>query len=74
MLLDGVTGSGKTEVYISLAANVLDSGGSVLYMIPEIAVSKQLGNRLKEVFGSQLASFRNVCLGKVTGCGKGQDG
>lgn len=59
VLLDGVTGSGKTEVYISLAANVLDSGGSVLYMIPEIAVSKQLGNRLKEVFGSQLALFHS---------------
>ena len=59
VLLDGVTGSGKTEVYISLAANVLDSGRSVLYMIPEIAVSKQLGNRLKEVFGSQLALFHS---------------
>ena len=59
VLLDGVTGSGKTEVYISLAANVLDSGGSVLYMIPEIAVSKQLGHRLKEVFGNQLALFHS---------------
>lgn len=59
VLLDGVTGSGKTEVYISLAANVLESGGSVLYMIPEIAVSKQLGNRLKEVFGNQLALFHS---------------
>lgn len=59
VLLDGVTGSGKTEVYISLAANVLDLGGSVLYMIPEIAVSKQLGNRLKEVFGNQLALFHS---------------
>ena len=59
VLLDGVTGSGKTEVYISLAANVLDSGGSVLYMIPEIAVSKQLGNRLKEVFDNQLALFHS---------------
>ena len=59
VLLDGVTGSGKTEVYISLAANVLDSGGSVLYMIPEIAVSKQLGNRLKEVFGNQRALFHS---------------
>lgn len=59
VLLEGVTGSGKTEVYISLAANVLDSGGSVLYMIPEIAVSKQLGNRLKEVFGNQLALFHS---------------
>ena len=59
VLLDGVTGSGKTEVYISLAANVLDSGRSVLYMIPEIAVSKQLGNRLKEVFGNQLALFHS---------------
>ena len=59
VLLDGVTGSGKTEVYISLAANVLDSGGSILYMIPEISVSKQLGNRLKEVFGNQLALFHS---------------
>lgn len=59
VLLHGVTGSGKTEIYISLAASVLSSGGSILYMIPEIAVSRQLGDRLKEVFGNQLALFHS---------------
>ena len=59
VLLDGVTGSGKTEIYITLSANVLASGKTVLYMIPEIAVSRQLESRLKEVFGDKLATFHS---------------
>lgn len=58
-LLHGATGSGKTEIYITLAADALDSGKSVLYLIPEIAVSRQLGNRLAEVFGERLVQFHS---------------
>ena len=51
LFITGATGSGKTEIYITLAADPLAAGKSVLYLIPEIAVSRQLGNRLAEVFG-----------------------
>ena len=58
-LLHGATGSGKTEIYITLAADPLAAGKSVLYLIPEIAVSRQLGNRLAEVFGERLVQFHS---------------
>lgn len=54
VLLRGVTGSGKTEIYITLAMEQLHRGKSVLYMVPEIAISKQLQSRLKRVFGERL--------------------
>ena len=54
VLFEGVTGSGKTEVYMNLAAPVLKSGLSVLYLVPEIALSKQLEKRLEAVFGAKL--------------------
>lgn len=49
-LLDGVTGSGKTEIYITLAAETLSQGKSVLYLVPEIALSRQLEDRLRQFF------------------------
>ena len=58
-LLHGATGSGKTEIYITLAADPLAAGKSVLYLIPEITVSRQLGNRLAEVFGERLVQFHS---------------
>ncbi len=59
VLLDGVTGSGKTEIYINLAARELGQGKSVLLMVPEIAITKQLQSRLKKVFGERLLVFHS---------------
>ena len=59
VLLRGVTGSGKTEIYITLAMEQLHRGKSVLYMVPEIAISKQLQSRLKRVFGERLLTFHS---------------
>ena len=55
----GVTGSGKTEIYITLAAEQLRQGKSVLYMVPEIAISKQLQQRLKGFFGERLLTYHS---------------
>lgn len=60
-LLDGVTGSGKTEIYATLASEVLGKGKSVLYLVPEIAMSFQLECRLRKYFGQSLL----VCSSSV---------
>lgn len=59
VLLDGVTGSGKTEVYLRLAEDTLAEGRNVLYMVPEIALSRQLEDRLRIVFGDRLLIFHS---------------
>ncbi len=58
-LLHGVTSSGKTEVYIHLINQELAQGRQVLYLVPEIALTTQLTDRLKSVFGKQLGVYHS---------------
>lgn len=58
-LLHGVTGSGKTEVYIKLIERTLASGGQVLYLLPEIALSVQLISRLEKYFGRDIGVYHS---------------
>ena len=53
VLLHGVTGAGKTEIYIELIKKALGGGGQVLYLLPEIALTAQIVTRLMRVFGSR---------------------
>lgn len=59
VLLHGVTGSGKTEIYIQLIQEVLGSGSQVLLLLPEIALTTQIVSRLKKVFGSQMGVYHS---------------
>lgn len=54
VLLHGVTSSGKTEVYMHLIEEQLQQGKQVLYLVPEIALTTQLTDRLQRVFGDRL--------------------
>jgi primosomal protein N' (replication factor Y) len=54
VLLHGVTGSGKTLIYTQLIREVIESGGQVLYMVPEIGLSVQILRRLKILFGNAI--------------------
>ena len=58
-LIHGVTGSGKTEIYIKLIDKVIKEGGQVLYLLPELAVSMQLINRLEKYFGNAAAAYNS---------------
>ncbi|WP_299781473.1 primosomal protein N' [uncultured Formosa sp.] len=58
-LLHGVTSSGKTEVYVKLIEDVIKTGKQVLYLLPEIALTTQLVNRLQNYFGDQVAVFHS---------------
>ena len=59
VLLHGVTSSGKTEIYIKLIQEALDEGKQVLYLLPEIALTAQIINRLKQYFGDRLGVYHS---------------
>ena len=59
VLLHGVTSSGKTEIYIKLIQEAIDEGKQVLYLLPEIALTAQIINRLKQYFGDRLGVYHS---------------
>ncbi|MGM9760215.1 MAG: primosomal protein N', partial [Parabacteroides sp.] len=58
-LLQGVTSSGKTEIYMHLIAEVLRLGRQVLYLLPEIALTTQITERIARVFGDRLLVYHS---------------
>lgn len=59
VLLHGVTSSGKTELYIHLIAKMIADGKQVLYLLPEIALTVQMMDRLRSVFGDRLGIYHS---------------
>ncbi len=59
VLLNGVTSSGKTDIYIHLIQAQLDAGKNVLYLVPEIALTTQLTTRLQTIFGDKLTVYHS---------------
>lgn len=59
VLLHGVTSSGKTEIYIHLIQKTLDEHKQVLYLLPEIALTVQMTQRLRKVFGGRLGIYHS---------------
>ena len=59
VLLHGVTSSGKTEIYIHMIRKALDEGRQVLYLLPEIALTVQIRQRLQRVFGRRLGIYHS---------------
>lgn len=59
VLLHGVTSSGKTEIYIHLIQKALEEGKQVLYLLPEIALTVQVMQRLRNVFGDRLGIYHS---------------
>ena len=59
-LLEGVTGSGKTEVYLQAIAHALSQGCSALMLVPEISLTPQMVQRVKERFGKEVAMLHSA--------------
>lgn len=59
ILLHGVTGSGKTRIYIELILKTLSAGKQVLYLLPEIALTTQIVQRLETILGDQLLVYHS---------------
>jgi primosomal protein N' (replication factor Y) (superfamily II helicase) len=58
-LLHGVTSSGKTQVYVQLIEEYLKTGGQILYLLPEIALTSQVIRRLQKHFGGHIAIYHS---------------
>ena len=58
-LLHGVTSSGKTEIYIKLISEYLKKGKQILYLLPEIALTTQIINRLRKYFGDRVGVYHS---------------
>jgi len=59
VLLHGITSSGKTEIYIHLIREAIEQNRQVLYLLPEIALTAQIINRLKAAFGSSVSVYHS---------------
>jgi len=59
-LLDGITGSGKTEVYLQAIQEVIRQGRQALILIPEIGLAPQAEERFREYFGDRVMSFHSA--------------
>jgi len=59
LLLKGITSSGKTEVYTRLIEETINKGKQVLYLLPEIALTTQLINRLKKYFADKISVYHS---------------
>ncbi len=58
-LLHGVTGSGKTRVYLELMRERIDAGEQVLYLLPEIALTGQITSRLQKILGDKIMVYHS---------------
>ncbi|MCK9611708.1 MAG: primosomal protein N' [Bacteroidales bacterium] len=59
VLLHGITSSGKTELYIKLIQETIDAGQQVLFLLPEIALTTQVINRVRKYFGKQVGVYHS---------------
>ncbi|MFD0940957.1 replication restart helicase PriA [Pedobacter boryungensis] len=59
VLLHGITASGKTQLYIKLIEKALDQGGQVLFLLPEIALTTQIVERIKRYFGDKIGVYHS---------------
>ena len=59
VLLHGITGSGKTELYVTLIKEALEGGSQVLLLLPEIALTTHMVGRLRQVFGSRMGVYHS---------------
>ncbi|MDE2924957.1 MAG: primosomal protein N' [Acidobacteriota bacterium] len=60
MLIHGITGSGKTEVYLNAISQVVRTGGSALMLVPEIGLTPQISNQFRGWFGSEVAILHSA--------------
>lgn len=59
VLLHGITSSGKTELYIHLISKIIEKGQQVLYLLPEIALTTQIIERIRHVFGDRVGVYHS---------------